>query len=237
MNHHHGGASGAVNRWLRPNSVRHMSVTTTTQRLTAAHHETQRDKTEKAREAGDPQLTGRFRRWWQVLGSNQRRLSRRFYSEPIPTHRNSHRPADTPFPAEWKPRSVRVASVVPEYAWPARRTLWIMSYEVQLSPATSNSAVAFSAIPAPAGHVPEAPAAAAVVPPLPTDGPSPLRATQADRSRQEHRSPAAAVRPRCPTPSTCDTPDIPGSDLAQDLRRHWARVSTTTTPPGAGIRP
>src|ERR1700678_3146257 len=26
------------------------------------------------------QRTGRFRRWWQVLGSNQRRLSRRFYS-------------------------------------------------------------------------------------------------------------------------------------------------------------
>ena len=25
---------------------------------------------------------------WQVLGSNQRRLSRRFYSEPIPAHRN-----------------------------------------------------------------------------------------------------------------------------------------------------
>ena len=43
-----------------------------------------------AREAGNPQLTGRFRRSWQVLGSNQRRLSRRFYSEPIPAHRNSH---------------------------------------------------------------------------------------------------------------------------------------------------
>jgi len=56
------GASGAVNRLLGPESVRHMSVTTATQRLTAAHHETQRDKTEKAREAGDPQLTGRFRR-------------------------------------------------------------------------------------------------------------------------------------------------------------------------------
>jgi hypothetical protein len=31
-----------------------------------------------AREAGKIQLTGYFRRWWQVLGSNQRRLSRRF---------------------------------------------------------------------------------------------------------------------------------------------------------------
>jgi hypothetical protein len=30
------------------------------------------------------QLAGRFRRWWQVLGSNQRRLSRRFY-RPLPS--------------------------------------------------------------------------------------------------------------------------------------------------------
>jgi hypothetical protein len=88
MNHHNGRASGAVNRWLRPDSVRHMSVTTATQRLTAAHHETQRDKTEKTREAGYPQLTGRFRRWWQVLGSNQRRLSRRFYRPFPPAHGN-----------------------------------------------------------------------------------------------------------------------------------------------------
>jgi hypothetical protein len=26
-----------------------------------------------------PRFTGRFRRWWQVMDSNQRRLSRRFY--------------------------------------------------------------------------------------------------------------------------------------------------------------
>jgi hypothetical protein len=32
-----------------------------------------------AREPENAQATGRFRRWWQVLGSNQRRLSRRFY--------------------------------------------------------------------------------------------------------------------------------------------------------------
>ena len=57
-----GGASGSVNRLLRPDSVRHMSVTTATRRLTAAHHETQRDKTQKTREAGYSQLTGRFRR-------------------------------------------------------------------------------------------------------------------------------------------------------------------------------
>ena len=32
-----------------------------------------------ARKTGNPQLTDRLCRWWQVLGSNQRRLSRRFY--------------------------------------------------------------------------------------------------------------------------------------------------------------
>ena len=41
-----------------------------------------------ARETGKTQLTGYFRRWWQVLGSNQPTLSRRFYRPPIPTHRN-----------------------------------------------------------------------------------------------------------------------------------------------------
>jgi hypothetical protein len=68
-----------VNRLLRPDSVRHMSVTTATQRLTAAQHETQRHSNKNARETGKTQLTGYLRRWWQVLGSNQRRLSRRFY--------------------------------------------------------------------------------------------------------------------------------------------------------------
>ena len=57
-----GGASGAVNRLLRPESVRHMSVTTATQGLTAAHHETQRHRSKKARETRNPQVTGRFRR-------------------------------------------------------------------------------------------------------------------------------------------------------------------------------
>jgi hypothetical protein len=77
------GASGSVNRWLRPDSVRHMSVTTAMQGLAAAHHETRQHNSKKARETGNPQLTGRFRRWWQVLGSNQRRLSRRFYRPPL----------------------------------------------------------------------------------------------------------------------------------------------------------
>ncbi len=73
-------ASGSVNRWLGPDSVRHMSVTTAIQRLTVAHHDTRRDNSKKAREPGYAQATGPFRWWWQVLGSNQRRLSRRFYS-------------------------------------------------------------------------------------------------------------------------------------------------------------
>ncbi len=78
-----GESSGSVNRWFRPDSVRHMSVTTAMQRLTAAHHDTQRDYSKAAREPGYAQATGRFRRWWQVLGSNQRRLSRRFYIRPL----------------------------------------------------------------------------------------------------------------------------------------------------------
>jgi len=41
-----------------------------------------------ARDPGNTQVAGRFRWWWQVMGSNHRRLSRRFYREPIPTHRN-----------------------------------------------------------------------------------------------------------------------------------------------------
>jgi hypothetical protein len=77
------GASGSVNRLLRPDSVRHMSVTTAMQGLTAAHHDTQRNKRKKAREPGYAQATGHFRWWWQVLGSNQRRLSRRFYRPPV----------------------------------------------------------------------------------------------------------------------------------------------------------
>ena len=38
------------------------------------------DRAETARQREIPQLAGRFRRWWQVMGSNHRRLSRRFYS-------------------------------------------------------------------------------------------------------------------------------------------------------------
>src|SRR5512135_1507666 len=56
------------------------SVDTATYRPAVTHRDTWRDKKEMARIAENPQLAGRFRRWWQVLGSNQRRLSRRFYS-------------------------------------------------------------------------------------------------------------------------------------------------------------
>jgi hypothetical protein len=64
----------------RHRPVRYASVDTATQRSTALRDDTQRDKEETARVAAYAQLTDRLRRWWQVLGSNQRRLSRRFYS-------------------------------------------------------------------------------------------------------------------------------------------------------------
>src|SRR5271166_1902320 len=57
-----------------------MYVHTAMHRPIVTHPDTWRDKKETARRAAFPQPAGRFRRWWQVLGSNQRRLSRRFYS-------------------------------------------------------------------------------------------------------------------------------------------------------------
>src|SRR6266567_7046705 len=60
-------------------SGRTPSVDTATQRPAAPQGDTWRDREETARIAGNSQPGGRFRRWWQVLGSNQRRLSRRFY--------------------------------------------------------------------------------------------------------------------------------------------------------------
>jgi hypothetical protein len=65
--------------------VRYMSVTTAPHRPAVTHPDTWRDKKKTAPRAAFPQPTGRFRRWWQVLGSNQRRLSRRFYS-PLSPH-------------------------------------------------------------------------------------------------------------------------------------------------------
>jgi hypothetical protein len=56
----------------------------------ATHHETQRNKTQKTREASNPSSravsAGSGRCWVRT----KRRLSRRFYSEPIPAPRNSH---------------------------------------------------------------------------------------------------------------------------------------------------
>ena len=52
---------------------------------------TQRDHTGQkatAREPDKSQATNRSRWWWQVLGSNQRRLSRRFYRPLLTVHRN-----------------------------------------------------------------------------------------------------------------------------------------------------
>jgi hypothetical protein len=95
--HRNPGASGSVNRPLplprpersaqnappgRVHDRGRCPLYVRAQLETAGLPWTQRDNTSPkatAREAGNPQLTGRFRRWWQVLGSNQRRLSRRFY--------------------------------------------------------------------------------------------------------------------------------------------------------------
>jgi hypothetical protein len=55
----------------------------------------------------------------------------------------------------WIPGSVRVASVVPECAWSARRRFWIMSHQVQLSPAAAHRPTAALD---PARHAAEPPA-------------------------------------------------------------------------------
>jgi hypothetical protein len=83
-------ASGSACRSSGSDSVRHMSVTTSIQGRTAGHPDTRWDKSKAAREPGYAQARGRFRWWWQVFGSNQRRLSRRLYRTPIPAHRNGH---------------------------------------------------------------------------------------------------------------------------------------------------
>ena len=58
VGHRNPGASGSVNRLLRPDSVRHMSVTTAMQGLTAAHHQTVWDGRKAAREPGYAQARG-----------------------------------------------------------------------------------------------------------------------------------------------------------------------------------
>jgi hypothetical protein len=83
-----GQASGYARRSFRPDAVRSMSVTTATHRPAVTRPDTRRDKKETARRAAFPQPGGRFRWWWQVLGSNQRRLSRRFYRPLVPACQN-----------------------------------------------------------------------------------------------------------------------------------------------------
>src|ERR1700729_1673894 len=60
-----------------------MYVHTAMHRPIVTQADTWRDEKETARRAAFPQPAGRFTRVWQVLGSNQRRLSRRFY-RPLP---------------------------------------------------------------------------------------------------------------------------------------------------------
>ena len=73
-------SSGYPHRSLAPIPVRYVSVDPALRGYTAHQGDTPRDRAETARLAENSQLAGRLRRWWQVLGSNQRRLSRRFYS-------------------------------------------------------------------------------------------------------------------------------------------------------------
>ena len=88
-------ASGYTHRSFRPDPVRYLSVTTATHRPAVTDPDTWRDKKETARRAAFPQPRGRFRRWWQVLGSNQRRLSRRFYRPLLRATLHHHLPAQT----------------------------------------------------------------------------------------------------------------------------------------------
>jgi hypothetical protein len=74
-------ADGPAHRSQAPIPVRYASVDTATQRPTALQGDTRWDREETARIAENSQLAGRFRRWWQVLGSNQHRLSRPFYRQ------------------------------------------------------------------------------------------------------------------------------------------------------------
>ena len=81
-------ADGVPDRATGPDAVRYTSVHTATHQPTVTRHETQRDKKQNGPAGAFPQPGGRFRRWWQVLGSNQRRLSRRFYSPSLQAESN-----------------------------------------------------------------------------------------------------------------------------------------------------
>ena len=60
--------------------VIYTSVDTATQRPAALQGDTPRDKAKRPANHENSQLAGHNRSVWQVLGSNHRRLSRRFYS-------------------------------------------------------------------------------------------------------------------------------------------------------------
>jgi hypothetical protein len=84
---------GAHRPSWRTDAVRYTSVAPATQRSTARQGDTPRDSEKTARLAENSQLPGRFRGGWQVLGSNQRRLSRRFYRPlPLTTRATRHVP-------------------------------------------------------------------------------------------------------------------------------------------------
>jgi hypothetical protein len=92
--------------------------------------------------------------------------------------------------------------------WSARRTFWIMSHDVQLSPATSNAPIVTLPSLAPAGHATETPACH-------SRGPGPIRrrpgarpATEQTTSGRRAAAPARQARPRYGPPSTCEVPPI-----------------------------
>jgi hypothetical protein len=72
-----------------PDALRYTSVDTATYRPAVTHRDTRRDKKETAPRVRFRSQGAIFRRWWQVLGSNQRRLSRRFYSPSLRAESNA----------------------------------------------------------------------------------------------------------------------------------------------------
>jgi hypothetical protein len=93
-------ADGAHRPFQGTKPVRHASVDTATQRSAATQGDTGRDRERRTASHENPQPAGRFRRWWQVLGSNQRRLCRRFY-RPLAMQARSER---------HRPRNCRLSS-------------------------------------------------------------------------------------------------------------------------------
>jgi hypothetical protein len=118
---HIGKASGYTHRSFRPFAVHHMYVTSAPHRPVVIFADTRRDEKETARQTAFPQLAGRFRRVWQVLGSNQRRLSRRFYRPLLPAPPYALRPAQIPLDEGRRNDAVRYTSV-PVGAQPLDRT-------------------------------------------------------------------------------------------------------------------